>query len=301
MRDVKLFLTFILLVALVNLKAQGPHSQLISMTQEEAQALADELHLNEQDARTLRVIYVNYAMGVEDLIVEADPEINLLKEVKALGNLKEDQIKTLLSEEDYKLYQYKEEQSLLRQESEFDSLQLYFDDSTFKAAVLDYFDDNVSPYLIYYHQTYLKPALKQKHYFKINQEREHLNEYADRLDSIKLATGKRFVFDAVLEDDLEVTLKDLKRLRKKYKDRLDYINVSMGPVVREWNSDYVDMVQSYYKDEVYQQIDQYGKYLNAYGINYIVGQFSLLLFDIYEPRGYVEGRDVLIEMLRSAQ
>ncbi|MEZ5008237.1 MAG: hypothetical protein R2728_07815 [Chitinophagales bacterium] len=270
------------------------------MTKQEAQALADELHLDEQDARTLRVIYVNHAMGVEDLIVAADPEINLLKEVKALGKLKEEQIENLLSEENYKLYKYKEEQSIVRQESEFDSLQMYFNDPEFNEAVLNYFDENVSPYLIYYHQTYFKPALKQKHYFKINQDREKLNEHGRQLDSIKLATGKRFEFDAVLEDDLENTLKDLKRLRKKYIDRLDYINVSMGPVVREWNADYIKMVQEYYKDDVYQQIDEYSKYLNAYGINYIVGQFSLLLFDVYEPRGYVEGRDILIEMLRSA-
>lgn len=300
MRGLKLILVLLSFTILFSVQAQGSHSQLISMTKQEAQALADELHLDEQDARTLRVIYVNHAMGVEDLIVAADPEVNLLKEVKALGKLKEEQIENLLSEEDYKLYKYKEEQSLVRQESEFDSLQLYFNDPEFNEAVLNYCDENVSPYLIYYHQTYFKPALKQKHYFKINQDRAKLNEHGRQLDSIKLATGKRFEFDAVLEDDLENTLKDLKRLRKKYIDRLDYINVSMGPVVREWNADYIKMVQDYYKDDVYQQIDEYSKYLNAYGINYIVGQFSLLLFDVYEPRGYVEGRDILIEMLRSA-
>ena len=50
----------------------------------------------------------------------------------------------------------------------------------------------------------------------------------------------------------------------------------------------------------FQRIEDYSKYLNAYGIDYIVGEFSLLLFDIYNPIGYIEGRDVLIDMLRKA-
>ncbi len=297
----RLLLFSIFFGLILTVKAQGPHSQLIFMTQQEAEALSTELHLSSQDARTLSTIYVNHAMQVEDLIVDANPEINLLKEIKALDKIKVEQVKNLLSDEDFKLYEYKKEQSEIREASEFDSLQIHLNDPEFNNAVIEYFDDNVSPYLIYYYHTYFKPALKQKHYFKINQERKRLSELEYKIDSIKEISGVRYSFDSELSEIVEKTLKDLKRLRKKYQERLDYINVAMGPVAREWNNDYIMLVQEHYKDDAFQRIDDYGKYLNAYGINYVVGEFSLLLFDIYYPRGYVEGRNILIEILEAAK
>lgn len=297
----RILLLILFFTAHIALSAQGPHQQLIELTKQEAQALASELHLNSQDSKTLSNIYVKHALAVEDLIVEGDPELDLLKEVQKLEDLKQLQIAGLLSEAEFQLYEYKMQQLQIQEASEFDSLQTHLNDPEFRKEVKAYFIEKVSPYLVYYHQTYLKPNLKQKHYFKINQSRVKVHDIKMQLDSIEANGGNRYELDKALENKVEKSIKELKRLRKKYKERLDYINVALGPVERQWNNDYIKMVQAHYKDEQFQRIESYSAYLNAYGIDYLVGEFSLLLFDVFQTTNYIEERPVLIDMLMMAR
>jgi len=277
--------------------AQGPHTMLIDIAKYDASLLGYELSLSQDQTKSLSNIYVKYALAKEDIIVSPDAEINLLKEIKTLDKAKDKEIKDLFDEEDYKLYEHKMEQAALRASSDFDSLQLNLDNPEFNESVIQYFDEDVSPYLVFYFQTYFKPALKQKHYFKINQERAKLTAIQSEIDSLKAVSNGDFELPDSLANALDASFKELKSLRKRYKEQLDYISVAMSPLKREWDLAYITMVKQHYKDEIYQSIENYNKFLNAYGIDYLVGGFSLLLFDIYYPRSYVENREILIDMI----
>jgi hypothetical protein len=292
---VKMFVFLFMSVFSVN--AQGPNSMLIDIAKHDATMLGYELSLTPEQTKQLSNIYVKYALATEDVIVSPDAEIDLLKEIKALDKAKEKEIKELFSEEDYKLYEYKMEQAILRSSSDFDSLQLHLDNPDFNDAVINYFDEDVSQYLVFYYQTYFKPALKQKHYFKINQERAKLAAIQLEIDSLKAISSTNFELSDSLAQALDTSFKALKDLRKRYKEQLDYISVAMSPLKREWDLAYITMVKKHYKDDVYQSIENYNKFLNAYGIDYLVGGFSLLLFDVFYPRSYVENRAILIDMI----
>jgi hypothetical protein len=292
---VKMFVFLFMSVFSVN--AQGPNSMLIDIAKHDATMLGYELSLEPEQTKQLSNIYVKYALATEDVIVSPDAEIDLLKEIKALDKAKEKEIKELFSEEDYKLYEYKMEQAILRSSSDFDSLQMHLDNPDFNEAVINYFDEDVSQYLVFYYQTYFKPALKQKHYFKINQERAKLAAIQLEIDSLKAISSTNFELSDSLAQALDMSFKALKDLRKRYKEQLDYISVAMSPLKREWDLAYITMVKEHYKDDVYQSIENYNKFLNAYGIDYLVGGFSLLLFDVFYPRSYVENRAILIDMI----
>ena len=291
---IRLFL--LLMVASILGMAQGPHSQLIDITKQDASIMSGELGLSDEQSKQLTSIYVKHAMATEDVIVSSNPEINLLKEIKSLEKARDKEIKSIMTAEEYQLYAHKKKQVEDRASSEFDSLQVFLNDPDFNNAVIEYFDQDVSPYLVYYYHTYFTPALKQKHFFKINQQRLKITELQFQIDSVKEVTQSDDLPDKIT-DALDDSFKELKRLRKKYKEELDYINVALSQVEREWDLAYVNMVKAHYKDDAFQRIENYNKYLNAYGIDYLVGGFSMLLFDIYYPRSYVENRDVLIKMI----
>ncbi len=293
MRVVLLFLT---LLNCTFSWAQGPNSLLIEMTRDEASLIAVSLALNEEATTKLQKTYVQKALQTEDIIVDADPETNLLKEVKRIEKERDKAVKGFLTDEEYKLYLHVLEQNELQARSDFDSLQAHLNKEEFNNAVISYFDENVAPYITYYHQTYFKPALRQKHYYKINQVRVGLQSYNMEDEN----TAELDLDDPEELANVDEYIKTLKRLRKKYKDELDYISVSLGSAEREWSNDYMQLVKEHYKDNTFQKIETYTKNLDAYGVHYIVGGFSLLLYDVWYPRSYVESRDLLLEMLQTA-
>ena len=229
--------------------------------------------------------------------MNGEPEVAITKQIKVLNKQREDKVKELLESNQEDLYDYLMEEESNQRESYFDSLQIYLDNVDFKAAVQGYFDDEVMPYIIYYHQTYFRPALKQKHYWKINQARASIYAYESLEDPILGKQGTDEEIAAAFQD-MESHLSSLKKIRKRYRDELDYISVAMGPAERQWSEDYKGLVQQHFSDDVFLRIEDYMHRLNAYGVNYLVGEFSLILLDIWNPRSYLDSRESILKVLR---
>jgi hypothetical protein len=248
-------------------------------------------------AARLTTVYENEALAVEDLIVNAEPEVAIIKQIHFLEQVRINQVRNMLDEERFKLYEHILDTEAEREQSQFDSLQIYLDNEQLKEATLVYYDENVVPYLIYYHQTFFKPALKQKHYWKINESRQTLYEYeALKSDVAEVRDEEADLQDAL--DDLDKSIVDLKKIRKRYRDELDYITVALGPMERIWSDDYINMVKEQFADDVYLKIRDYSHSMNAYGMDYLLGELSLVLFDVYNPRSYIESRENLSEVFR---
>lgn len=273
------------------------HDQLIKMTTAQASEKAGQLGLTEEQQRQFIDIYVKEAVAIEDIIVNGEPDVAITKQVRALQKQREERIEELLEPNQEDLYEYLVEEEATQQKSYFDSLQLYLDNVDFKASVDQYYDEEVMPYIIYYHQTYFRPALKQKHYWKINQARASIYAYESLQDPIlgKLGSDED-IANAFTEMDDHIG--SLKRIRKRYRDELDYISVSIGPAERQWSADYLRLVKEHFSDDVYLRVQDYMYKLDAYGVHYLVGEFSLILLDIWNPRSYLDSRDSIVKVLR---
>jgi len=262
---------------------QGAHDLLIKITQDKADAISASLGLTDEAPNKLKKIYVRYAIAVEDLIVSAEPDVTVVKKIEFLEKSRDNLVKSILDEEQEDVYDHLLEEMATQQRSEFDSLQVYLSSDTFREATITYYDENVAPYVLFYHQTYFRPAIKQKHTWKINQSRRDLEMYIEGTDTAGVV-------------NIDKSLNTLKKIRKRYKDQLDYITVALGSMEREWTRDYIKMVQSHFDDDIYQKIADHTWSMNAYGMHYIVGELSMVLFDVWNPRSYLESREALMNL-----
>lgn len=290
-------LTIMIMLSAFGASAQGPNDMLIEITKDKARNASCELGLSEDQTALFVESFVREALSVEDIIVAGDPDIDLLKAVKEAADLKDSRIRQILDEDQYRIYMHWVDLEADREHSEFDSIQVALNDPEFRQATFEYYDINVGPYITYYHQAYFKPYLKQKYYWKINQDRAKLEVIRAALDSLDQAGITDDALHEELSGDFYNTIKDLKKIRKKYQDQLDYISVALGPVERQWTLDYIDLVGAHYPDEVNRKIRDYTYLQSAYGMHYLVGQLSLLLYDVYSPRSFVENRESISGML----
>jgi len=267
--------------------SQGAHDLLVKITKEKASAISSNLGLTDDVPAKLENIYVRYAVAIEDLIVSAEPDVEIVKKIAFLESSRDKLVETLLDDEQSDLYVHLLESMDMQERSEFDSLQVYLSSDSFRDATLQYYDENVAPYITFYHQSYFKPSLKQKHVWKINQSRYDIIMFSAGLDS----TGNI---------NIDKSINTLKKIRKRYKDQLDYISVALGPMQREWTSDYIKMVKNHFDDDIYQKIADHTWSMNAYGMHYIVGELSMVLYDVWYPRSYIENRETLMELFSEA-
>ena len=56
-------------------------------------------------------------------------------------------------------------------------------------------------------------------------------------------------------------------------------------------------VQRQFDDATYLKIKDHTYTIKAYGMDYLLGQLSLVLFDIFEPRSYLDNRETLLLLL----
>ena len=293
----QLFTFLVLLAGSQAIFAQGPHDRLVEITQSKANDIISALSVTDEIAARVSKVYINEAISIEDIIVNAEPDVAIINEIHFLEQVRINQMRNMLDDATFKLYQYILEEQEVQQDSRFDSLQIYLDNEDLKQNTLTYFDDNVVPYLIYYHQTFFKPALRQKHYWRINQSRQSLYKY----EEMKRADKEGIIEAAKLDQaliNLSNSIVSLKKIRKRYKDELDYISVALGPMERIWSDDFIAMCKEQFADDVYLRIKAYSHSMNAYGMDYLLGELSLVLFDVWNPRSYVESRETLVELFR---
>lgn len=270
------------------------HDKLIDLSRSEAAQIASILGLEQEAAGKLSGIYVREALATVDLIVNAEPEVEVIKEIEDLRKTRYNEVKDLLDDAEFSLYKHYLDSEEERLESQFDSLRSYLRDEEFVEKTLTYYDDNVAPFVIYYHQTYFRPALRQKHVWKINEIRQWMRDF--EYQQSRAETDHEAVPDMVAAwETLDKGIGQLKRIRKRYRDELDYINVAMGVQEVEWTTDFIAIVKENFPDEVYQEIIEHRAYTKAYGMDYILGTFSMILFDVYDPRSYIQSRAALSE------
>ena len=289
--------TFCTLFLTLSLHTQAQHERLIDITKGMAAEYATAIGLEIEKVEQFMDIYVKEALAVEDIIVNADPEVAMIGQIQVLESERINQVKSLVNETQFELYRYVLQQEAQQSVSRFDSLEIHMGNETFRTQTADYYDENVVPYLIYYHQTYFKPALRQKHIWKINQARQAIYQYDYLKEAIKDdRTLGNDMADAIA--DLDRSISSLKKIRKRYRDELDYISVALGPIERQWTEDYIKIVQQHFPDEIYERIKKYRYSMNAYGMDYLIGELSMILFDIWNPRTYIDSRETLSKLFR---